>query len=180
MDNKLIEKALKYAVLAHNKQVRKVTKESYVTHPIFVSILVKYFLNKQSIFKNKTDLIIVAILHDVLEDTNATYQNLAKNFGNYIANLVLDLSNDEILVQSLGKLEYLKNKMLQMEKESFFIKLVDRLHNIMDKPKTIYVLDTLELIQFLKLIMGNELNKLDKMVMYKIEQQCKEHILSIS
>lgn len=175
-DYKILKKALKYATLAHKGKERRISRLPYISHPFIVSLLLKDFLSYTSKYKNKDAMIIVAILHDVLEDTSATYINLVDNFGLYIANLVLDLTNDELLIKSIGKLEYLKQKMITMEKEAFLIKLVDRLHNITDNPSFTYIVDTVELMQFLKIILKDDLNKIEFRVINLIEHKCRTFI----
>lgn len=125
------EKALEYATEKHKGQYRKginITKE-YIEHPIEVSKLVdKYMRDNHKKETYKT----VALLHDTLEDTIATYEEEKELFGKEIADMVLSLTNDEEEVKKQGKNVYLSNKLLNMEENILTIKLCDRLDNIKD------------------------------------------------
>ena len=81
-----IAKALDFATKAHDGQVRKYTGLPYITHPINVANLVaKYF--------DSEELYIAALLHDVVEDTSYTIQDIEKEFGHRVAMLVSDLTD---------------------------------------------------------------------------------------
>ena len=74
----MINKAIEFAVEKHKGQLRKGTNLPYIVHPLKVmSKLVEWGSSK--------DTIIIGILHDTLEDTNTTYEELVENFGEYIA-----------------------------------------------------------------------------------------------
>ena len=128
--SQLIYQALHYATVKHRGQKRKVSNADYIIHPILTSYLVAQY--KRS--KNLENLICAAILHDTVEDTNATYNDILKRFGMPIAMLVFELTSDEKEVKKLGKLEYLKKKMTGMSSYGLFLKLCDRLANMMDCP----------------------------------------------
>jgi len=142
----MILKALKFAETKHAGQTRKVSKQPYVSHPIKVSYLLASF--KQS--KKIEELICAALLHDTLEDTDTSFEEIAKNFTPLVASLVWELTSDEEEIKKLGKNTYLKNKMKNMSSYALTLKLVDRLANITDSPKESYKTDTLELLDWLK------------------------------
>lgn len=122
--------ALAYASKKHEGQVRKgkIIKK-YIEHPIEVSNYVDIYLNgDDEIEKYK----IVALLHDTLEDTDATYEEEKKLFGEDIANMVLNLTNNEKKIKKYGKAVYLSKKLVNMESKTLTIKLCDRLCNIKD------------------------------------------------
>ena len=127
--NELItNKALEFAREKHKGQMRKNnTPVEYITHPINVANLVKKFANNA---KNIDDLVSSAYLHDTLEDTNTTYEELICNFGNLISNLVKELTNNDILKKEMGKTKYLSMKMTNMSEDALIIKLCDRLDNV--------------------------------------------------
>ena len=62
----------------------------------------------------------------------------------------MELTSDNEKIKEVGKNEYLKGKMILMSKYAFIIKLVDRLSNILDKPGTNYVKNTLNMMDFLR------------------------------
>jgi len=168
-----IEKALKFATLKHKNQKRKRSKVDYIHHPIIVSFILLNYLNKDCSIK--LQLQIIAILHDVLEDTNTSYNEIIKNFNIEIANGILDLTNDKHMLISLGKNEYLKHKLLILEDELLLIKLSDRLHNVLDNPTLIYILDTMELMDFLK-HMRTDLPRYIYKITIDIEKVCRKFI----
>ena len=128
-NNELItNKALEFAREKHKGQMRKNnTPVEYITHPINVANLVKKYANNA---ENIDDLVSSAYLHDTLEDTNTTYEELICNFGNLISNLVKELTNNDVLKKEMGKTKYLSMKMTNMSEDALIIKLCDRLDNV--------------------------------------------------
>ncbi len=78
MYSKRYNEALEFAAMAHAGQLRKGTNIPYITHPVSVARLLALFE-----FDETTQL--VGLLHDVLEDTPATFEDLERNFGTQIA-----------------------------------------------------------------------------------------------
>jgi GTP pyrophosphokinase len=127
-DISLVEKAYNIASKAHEGQKRK-SGEPYIIHPVCVAIiLAEMELDKETI--------VAGILHDVVEDTVMTEEEIAHEFSEEIALLVdgvtkltqLDLSQDKIEIQA----ENLRKMFLAMAKDIrvILIKLADRLHNL--------------------------------------------------
>ena len=127
-DVSMIEKAYNIAAEAHKDQKRK-SGEPYIIHPLCVAIiLAELELDKETI--------VAGILHDVVEDTIMTTEQIATEFSDEIALLVdgvtkltqLDLSQDKIEIQA----ENLRKMFLAMAKDIrvILIKLADRLHNL--------------------------------------------------
>lgn len=83
---KLERKADKFAVKAHGEQVRKYTGEPYIEHPRAVARLVK------TVDHNKY-MIAAALLHDVVEDTEVTIEDIKREFGVRVAVLVAGLTD---------------------------------------------------------------------------------------
>lgn len=127
-DISMIEKAFDIAYHAHEGQFRK-SGEAYIIHPLWVGIiLAELELDKETI--------VAGILHDVVEDTVMTEEEITKIFGAEVALLVdgvtklgqLSYSADKLEVQA----ENLRKMFLAMAKDIrvILIKLADRLHNM--------------------------------------------------
>lgn len=127
-DITMIEKAYKIADEAHKEQKRR-SGEPYIIHPLSVAIiLAEYELDKETI--------VAGILHDVVEDTVMTLEQLTDMFGAEVALLVdgvtkltqISYSADKIEIQA----ENLRKMFLAMGKDIrvILIKLADRLHNM--------------------------------------------------
>jgi guanosine-3',5'-bis(diphosphate) 3'-pyrophosphohydrolase len=71
-------------------------------------------------------------LHDTIEDTDTTHEDLERMFGGLVASLVQELTSDKEEVKKLGKAQYLSNKMAKMSSYALVIKLADRLDNVQD------------------------------------------------
>ncbi|MEH6954826.1 HD domain-containing protein [Neobacillus drentensis] len=93
----IIQKAINFAAIAHKNQYRKSTDIPYITHPFAVGMILQE--------AKCTDAVVAAgILHDTIEDTPTTFEELTEQFGAQIANLVLAASeHDKSLPWSVRK-----------------------------------------------------------------------------
>ncbi|WP_457561980.1 RelA/SpoT family protein [Caminibacter pacificus] len=136
VDTPKIRKALDFAIKAHSGQKRK-SGEDYVIHPILVATITSYFNDNE-------DVIIAAILHDVVEDTEYTIWYIKDEFGSEVANLVEGLTKiveirgsslaPSTSNEKLAKSAMTFRKMLLASINDIrvlVIKLCDRLHNMM-------------------------------------------------
>ena len=120
-DREKIIKAYEYAKDKHSNQVRK-SREPYITHPVNVAnILIG--INADS------DTICAGLLHDVIEDTNTSKEEIADYFNNYIADLVDGVT--KIADQEKVATQWKVISALDSDVRIVIIKLADRLHNMM-------------------------------------------------
>ena len=125
--NKLIRKAFDIALDAHKDQRRK-TGEPYIYHPIEVAKIVA-----NEIGLGATS-IACALLHDVIEDSEYTYEDIKKIFGQKIADIVNGLTKISVMNhQNISVQSENYRKLLLTLSEDFrviLIKIADRLHNM--------------------------------------------------
>ena len=119
--------ALAYATKAHDGQTRS-DGSPYIKHPERVAQSVEKFKRSH----NLDALISAAYLHDTIEDTNTTHEDLERMFGGLVASLVQELTSDKEEIKKIGKTQYLANKMAKMSSYALVIKLADRLDNVQD------------------------------------------------
>jgi GTP pyrophosphokinase/guanosine-3',5'-bis(diphosphate) 3'-pyrophosphohydrolase len=135
-DEALLNRAYVYGMRMHGSQLRA-SGDPYFAHPIEVAgILTEYKLD--------TAAIVTALLHDVIEDTNATRADIADMFGDEVAELVegvTKLSKLELTAERTRQAENLRKFILAISKDIrvLLVKLADRLHNMrtlhfIDKP----------------------------------------------
>lgn len=126
IDKHIIMKAYLYAKEKHKNQFRK-SGEPYIIHPLNVA----YILANLGL---DTETICAALLHDVVEDTEATYEDIKSQFGQEIAQIVEGVTKLNYLFQSVEEkqAENYKKMFIAMEKDIriIILKLADRLHNI--------------------------------------------------
>jgi guanosine-3',5'-bis(diphosphate) 3'-pyrophosphohydrolase len=126
-NNKLIRKAFDIALDAHKDQRRK-SGEPYIYHPIAVAKIVATEIGLGA------NSIACALLHDVIEDSDYTYEDLKKIFGEKIAGIVNGLTKISIMNhQNISVQSENYRKLLLTLSEDFrviLIKIADRLHNM--------------------------------------------------
>ena len=127
LDTQRLFSAFNYADNAHSGQLRK-DGTPYITHPLAVAEIV-------ADLELDTDSIIAALLHDCIEDTGSTYEEIAKLFGTAVANLVegvTKLTRVQYTSKEEEQMENLRKMLLAMAKDIrvILIKICDRLHNM--------------------------------------------------
>lgn len=120
-------KCINFAAVKHRQQRRlDVDKTPYINHPIGVA----YILTSEGGITD-INVLLAAILHDTVEDTDTSFDEIAKEFGEQICCIVKEVTDDK----SLPKLE---RKRLQIEHakhssyEAKLVKLADKLYNLRD------------------------------------------------
>ncbi len=127
LDESLVNRAYVYATAMHGTQTRH-SGDPYFAHPIEVAgILTEYKLD--------TATIVAGLLHDTIEDTDATREEVEGKFGADVADLVegvTKLSKLEILSEENKQAQNLQKFILAMSRDVrvLLVKLADRLHNM--------------------------------------------------
>ena len=125
-DLEVIQRAYEYADEKHKNQLRK-SGEPYIIHPLAVAeIVAEIGLD--------TDAISAALLHDCLEDTDASFEEISRMFGETVANLVegvTKLTRVQYSTMEEQQMENLRKMFMAMSKDIrvILIKIADRLHN---------------------------------------------------
>ena len=124
VDEDLLRRAFLAANEAHAGQVRK-SGEEYITHPVAVSeILAELGLN--------TTTVVASLLHDTVEDTPYSLEQLRNDFGDEVANLVDGVTKlDKLTYGPTAEAETVRKMVIAMSRDIrvLVIKLADRLHN---------------------------------------------------
>ena len=125
---KLLDKAIKFATEAHEGQLRKSTSIPYILHPMEAAAIV-------GTMTTDDEIIAGAVLHDVVEDTDTTVEQVRELFGGRVADFVASESEDKrehLSAQSTWKirkqetLDHLKTAPIEVK----MITLGDKLSNI--------------------------------------------------
>lgn len=118
------ESALKFAKESHKGQVRKGTTRPYINHCLEVArILHKHGYSEE--------IVIAGLLHDTVEDTEATLEDLERLFGEEVSNLVKYVTEDKSPSLSWNERKVMYIKMLTDAPEgAVVISAADKLHNI--------------------------------------------------
>ncbi len=127
-DKKEIRKAFDIALEAHSAQRRK-TGEPYIFHPIAVAKIVAYEIGLD------TTSIVAALLHDVVEDTDYTLEDIERLFGENVARIVNGLTKISHLKKDQDasvQAENFRKMLLTLNDDVrvILIKIADRLHNM--------------------------------------------------
>ena len=83
----MLERAIQFATQAHKGQFRKYTGEPYITHPLAVMEIVK------GVPGHTPEMLVAAVLHDVVEDTDVSLMEIQEEFGDAVSDLVLHLTD---------------------------------------------------------------------------------------
>ena len=122
----LLFKALAFSAEKHRTQKRKdIDKSPYINHPIaLANILAKRWVIDENV-------LCAAILHDTIEDTKTTADELRKHFGEKITSIVLEVSDDKSLEKEVRKQLQIDHA-ASLSKEAKLVKLADKIANITD------------------------------------------------
>lgn len=171
-----------YATTKHSAQSRR-DGTPYITHPERVAGHVRR-VKGDSI--NIEDIESAAWLHDTLEDTDASYEEIKELYGATVADIVQELTSDKEEIKRVGKTAYLQKKLHNMSSYALIIKLADRLDNVSDlmtanNPEWAlkYAIQTQDILEYLldkrelttpQLRLVNEINEMIQEVLGAIEE----------
>jgi len=123
----LITKATRFAADKHRGQTRKDADNTpYINHPVAVAHLLSDYAGIEDVH-----VIVAALLHDTVEDTDATVDEIEQEFGREVRDIVIEVTDDKSLPSA-------KRKQLQIEhaarlsQAARLVKLADKICNLQD------------------------------------------------
>ena len=123
--NKIIE-AINFARIAHEGQKRKGKNLSYITHPLSVGLLL-------SSSGANEDVVIAGILHDTIEDTDVNYEDIEKEFGKNIADIVNDVTEKDKSLSWVERKRLALEEVKDMRNDSILVKTADVFQNMSEQ-----------------------------------------------
>ena len=125
--------ALNFAVIKYGDLKRKSGDIHYFIHPLRITLILRAAGFNEFDHEN---MMIAALFHDLVEDTDTSLSEIEKKFGRNVASVVNELS----IPSTTEKQEYLKN-LNNASNEAKIIKLADRLDNLIDLPLNVWSMD---------------------------------------
>ena len=121
-----VNDSYEFASKAHKGQTRRYTREPYITHPLAVAQMLFRSLNKLD-----TPLLCAAMLHDTLEDTNTTEDELKQCFGTDVTQLVIEVTEFSTLADGnrFIRKELDRRYLKRVSNRAKALKLADLIHN---------------------------------------------------
>ena len=131
MSNQLILKASHFAAHKHRNQRRKdAEKTPYINHPISVAKIISDIGNIED-----PEVLAAALLHDTLEDTKTTPEELVDNFGDRVCKMVQEVTDDKSLLKMERKQRQIEHAK-DLSEGAALIKLGDKISNVTDITNT--------------------------------------------
>ncbi len=126
-DLHLLFRALNYAAKQHQTQKRKGNDSvPYINHPIKVTSIITQFIPNAS-----DELMAAAVLHDVVEDSDATIDDIHTLFGATIASIVQEVTDDKSLPKAQSKQKQIENAP-RLSHNAKLIRISDKIANVRD------------------------------------------------
>ena len=122
----LILKATEFSALKHRNQKRKDGKTPYVIHPISVAMILSGIGGIDD-----EEILSAALLHDTIEDTDATADEIDQVFGSRIRSIVEELTDNKELSYSERK-QFQIDHAPSLSKEATLVKIADKISNVSD------------------------------------------------
>ncbi|UOY92759.1 HD domain-containing protein [Ectobacillus sp. JY-23] len=116
-------KAVEMATVAHMEQARKGNGVPYITHPYTVALLLTHAGCRE-------EVIIAGLLHDTIEDTTIRYEDIRKEFGDVVAELVLECTELDRTKSWEERKQQTIEKLSRISMDACMIACADKLHNI--------------------------------------------------
>jgi len=164
-----IELAYLFMEAAHKGQLRKFTGLPYIEHLKGTANLLIEITNDTASDEQR----IAALLHDVIECTTITEDEITLNFGSHVCKLVEELTNNKIEKDRMGKKFYLSNKINNMSDEALLIKFCDRLNNVIDlsdkKTPIEFVIKCIDETQYIVHNINRNLNYYQSLALEKLK-----------
>ena len=107
--------------------IRKVSKQPYWVHPEGVAKIVMEHGGSDIEIK-------AAMAHDTMEDTGESYEDMVEKFGEKVASIVREVTNDKDEIAKVGKEKYISEELCRLSPEALTVKLADMLYNMKDSP----------------------------------------------
>ena len=126
--------AWNFASAIHNGQTIPGSDIPYINHLGLVTMEATATIANNNI-DNPNLLVVCALLHDSIEDTSTTYDDLKRSFGSDIANGVLSLSKNEELPSKAEQMQDSLQRIKRQPIEVWMVKLCDRITNLQPPPK---------------------------------------------
>lgn len=130
IENSNLELAREFAKIKHGETgaIRKGSGKPYFVHPEMIADIALAY-------GGSDHEIEACYLHDTLEDTNTTAEELEAVFGAQVAQIVEEVTNFKPDVERLGKEKYINKELIELSDEALFVKLCDMYANSLDNPK---------------------------------------------
>lgn len=133
MTQELYQKAMRFAGEKHANQLVPGSKANYLLHISTVCMEVILAHKHEDDFDLNLAM-QAAILHDTIEDTDTSYEEVEENFGSDVAQAVSALSKDKQLPTKREQMEDSLDRILALSKEVGIVKMADRISNLQGPP----------------------------------------------
>jgi (p)ppGpp synthase/HD superfamily hydrolase len=117
-----INEAIHFASIAHKDQKRSVLDYPYITHPLAVLFLISQFTKDE-------DALVASVLHDTVEDTETTLEDIESKFGKKVRDIVDVLTEDDLIVEKKARKSNQLERFKKADHDTLLIKTADIIHN---------------------------------------------------